>query len=855
MLRGCDLRVAIASFCFLLLTTAAGAEIRLPALNDAQLQLTLFAAEPDILTPIGLAIDKRGRLFVVESHTHFPRPDYPGPKRDHVKIFEDTNDDGKVDKISIFADDLYHSMNLAFSPSGQLYLTHRNGVVILHDKDGDGISESRTTILELQTSGNYPHNGIGGIAFSPDGWLYVGLGENLGEKYTLKGSDGRTHSGGGEGGNIFRCKPDGSELRLVATGFWNPFALAIYQGGHLLAVDNDPDSRPPCRLLDVVEQGDYGFKFRFGRSGLHPFVAWNGELPGTLPMMAGTGEAPSGILNCDSARLPSDYRGAVLVTSWGDHFLELYRPRPVGASLRAEREIVAQGDEWFRPVAIAAAPKGAIYFTDWADKDYSVHGKGRIWRLTTKPGVKATIAASATAAAKPNPARARMNRLLHADSLKDYGELLRALSDDDAFIRSAAVSSLARPVFGRKIPGEIENKNPRVRLGALLAMRRAKFDKPIQLLEKLLADPDEEIRRMALVWVGEEKLVRLADRLNAALSAGPVSAVLLETYAAAAGILGTTGHSVAAAEQSAASKSSAIRTLVLIREIKQDDAKAVEILADPSSDQLGQLRIEAARTLVESPGEKADAALLNTALDRKNPVELRAEAVLALSSRSADLLSKLTGLLDDPSEDVPIETARAFRQVASHPAIRDALERRSKSRSSRDQLLAEQLRLALAPQAVTRPSSDDEWRKALAQNGDAARGRRVFFSPAVGCARCHRIEDHGGKIGPDLSTIARAADREKLMQSVLHPSREIAPQFVTHTCETKDGQSYSGLLVGQGADGSVTLTTADGKGVLIPANEMVSNQPSAVSLMPEGLENALTVQDFRDLLAFLLLRN
>ena len=50
-------------------------------------------------------------------------------------------------------------------------------------------------------------------------------------------------------------------------------------------------------------------------------------------------------------------------------------------------------------------------------------------------------------------------------------------------------------------------------------------------------------------------------------------------------------------------------------------------------------------------------------------------------------------------------------------------------------------------------------------------------------------------------------------------------------------------------------TTADGKGVLIPANEMVSNQPSAVSLMPEGLENALTVQDFRDLLAFLLLRN
>ena len=53
----------------------------------------------------------------------------------------------------------------------------------------------------------------------------------------------------------------------------------------------------------------------------------------------------------------------------------------------------------------------------------------------------------------------------------------------------------------------------------------------------------------------------------------------------------------------------------------------------------------------------------------------------------------------------------------------------------------------------------------------------------------------------------------------------------------------------------MTLMTADGKGVLIPANEMVSKQPSAVSLMPEGLEKALTVQDFRDLLAFLLWRN
>ena len=79
---------------------------------------------------------------------------------------------------------------------------------------------------------------------------------------------------------------------------------------NLFAVDNDPDSRPPCRLLHIVEGGDYGYRFRNGRKGVHPFTAWNGELPGTLPMVAGTGEAPCGVLSYEADNLPEDYRGS-----------------------------------------------------------------------------------------------------------------------------------------------------------------------------------------------------------------------------------------------------------------------------------------------------------------------------------------------------------------------------------------------------------------------------------------------------------------------------------------------------------------------------------------------------------------
>jgi hypothetical protein len=79
------------------------APIEIPNVRDERLALSLFAAEPDIVTPIGLAIDARGRIFALESHTHFPKADYPGPKYDRVKRFIDADRDGKPESITVFA--------------------------------------------------------------------------------------------------------------------------------------------------------------------------------------------------------------------------------------------------------------------------------------------------------------------------------------------------------------------------------------------------------------------------------------------------------------------------------------------------------------------------------------------------------------------------------------------------------------------------------------------------------------------------------------------------------------------------------------------------------------------------------
>ena len=322
-------------------------------------------------TPIGSVVDAQGRLYVIESHTHNPSPHYPGPKGDVIKMFEGEREDGRYQRMSVFADGIFQAQALAFDKEGTLFVVCTREVLILHDKDGDGRSEARTRILHLdpfEKRGN-PHGQMQGIAFSNDGWLYVGAGTTEDDWI---GSDAKKLSVGPYwGGIIARCRPDGTNLERVAWGFWNPFSLAFDLHGRLLAIDNDPDHRGPNRLLHIVMGGDYGFKRKYGRYGLHPYQAWEGELPGTLPMIAGIGEAPTAVLDANNAALPLDYRDTIIAATWGEHNLTLYRTKPTGASITASHEILLKGQGHdnktspFRPSGLSASPvDGSIYVSD-----------------------------------------------------------------------------------------------------------------------------------------------------------------------------------------------------------------------------------------------------------------------------------------------------------------------------------------------------------------------------------------------------------------------------------------------------------------------------------------------------------
>ena len=151
-----------------------------------------------------------------------------------------------------------------------------------------------------------------------------------------------------------------------------------------------------------------------------------------------------------------------------------------------------------------------------------------------------------------------------------------------------------------------------------------------------------------------------------------------------------------------------------------------------------------------------------------------------------------------------------------------------------------------------RPKTEAQWRRVLDSKGDAESGERIFFHPrGPRCFACHRVDGRGAAIGPDLSYVGRSTSREKLIESILVPSKEIAPQFTSWHVATRDGKVRLGMIVEEGPNSTVTLADNQGKLETIHRTQIEERHPLASSIMPDNLQELMTVQEFRDLIAFL----
>jgi putative heme-binding domain-containing protein len=139
----------------------------------------------------------------------------------------------------------------------------------------------------------------------------------------------------------------------------------------------------------------------------------------------------------------------------------------------------------------------------------------------------------------------------------------------------------------------------------------------------------------------------------------------------------------------------------------------------------------------------------------------------------------------------------------------------------------------------------------LSLTGDAARGRQVFFETSgVSCKNCHRIAQEGKEVGPELTAVGKKLNRFQLLESILEPSKQIDPKFVTYLAETKDGKLFTGLLL-EKADHEVVLKDALNNQHRLATGDIEQLVPQRQSLMPDLLVRDMTAQQVADLLEYL----
>ena len=168
-------------------------------------------------------------------------------------------------------------------------------------------------------------------------------------------------------------------------------------------------------------------------------------------------------------------------------------------------------------------------------------------------------------------------------------------------------------------------------------------------------------------------------------------------------------------------------------------------------------------------------------------------------------------------------------------------------RSHRDPKLRERALKVLGTSAATeRENIVKGFLPALNLIGVAAQGKTIYLER---CASCHRLGNDGHAVGPDLVTV-KTGGKEKMLVNIVDPNREVQPAYLTYLVETRDDESLIGIIASETGT-SVTLRESFARETVIPRSSIRKIQSMGQSLMPEGLEGALSLQEMANLLEYI----
>jgi len=346
-------------------------------------EITLFASEPDITKPINMAFDEKGRLWVSQS-SEYPIKAGPGKGTDRISILEDTNNDGKADKITHFANDLNIPIGIQPVKGGAIGFSIPN-LYRFYDTNGDDIADKREVILgPFETKDT--HGMVNNLFRGMDGWIHASHGYS--NVSTVAGKDGDSIQM--TSGNTFRFTLDGQHAEKTSDGRINPFGSDLDKWGYHYSAD--------CHTLPIYQIIRNGNYTQWGK--LEPNM-------GHAPTMMDYGlnsTALSGLVYYTDNQFPADYQNSFysgdVVTCRISRSTISFNGSTPKASRKAD--FLVSKDPWFRPVDIKIGPDGAMYIADFYNSiigHYEVpldhperdRNSGRIWKITYKGQEKTPI--------------------------------------------------------------------------------------------------------------------------------------------------------------------------------------------------------------------------------------------------------------------------------------------------------------------------------------------------------------------------------------------------------------------------------------------------------------------------------
>lgn len=822
-------------------------------------QVELVAAEPLVTSPCALAFDERGRLFVAENNGY---PNTSEPLQGKIVVLEDTDRDGRMDRRTVFADGLSYPNGVLPWKDG-LIVTCAPDVFFLRDTDGDGKADERQVWLTGFDYAKSTQLRVNAPTVGPDGWIYLASGLSGGnvtsprhperqhlkmtadvrfhpETLVVENVDGRSQYGQSfdDAGRRFICMNRLPVQHVVLSARW---------------LTRNPNLAFGETVQDCSERAvKTGLKG--GGDGVRLFpISANIT---TADSHAGSFSAACGVHIWRGGALPARYDGAVFSCDPTGNLVHVDRLTPRGATFAAEpllsgHEFLASKDDWFRPVYLTRGPDGALYIADMTRKviehpDYlpaevrkhtdfeSGKTAGRIWRITGKtprevkpqPPFEDEFEEVTRALGDPHgieafahdrSARARfVTALSLGDSQEEHATV--ALADiagqdaEDRWARAAILSGLAgrEAAFLRAVWPKLRG-NSEGELELLSGVARGFADASAlgTVVESLPGEKPPAL--LAALLLG------LAERRNL-----PLTAFTKSAFQSAI---------ASAAKEVTASGTPAPQRLLFVRLLARDKwesaAEALQAVVKNADDE--PLRIAALRALVTLDGDRAAEILLHPAFWTGASPAIRETILTALFSRPAQLEGTVAALETGHLPVSALNTARR-QTLVKH----------------RDTALRSRAEKLFANSGGANPQALEKAKEALTLKPNPPHGQEIFRNF---CATCHRLDREGYAVGPDLLDM-RNQPKESILTHIVVPEAEVIAAYSPYILETKDGRTLSGILAAE-TPSSVTLRMVLAQEETVLRTNIAKLEAMPGSLMPPGLDAAMSKQDLADLLAYL----